>query len=88
MFGDAAAKAKGIGTLAWVDCSDKDGKKVSVLNLTPTRLFFIGRKFSISLYSFAGYFLTKTLSDSDSYSKYVSFLYDKSILQLVCWLSC
>jgi len=28
VFGDAAAKAKGIGTLAWVDCSDKDGKKL------------------------------------------------------------
>jgi thiol-disulfide isomerase/thioredoxin len=28
VYGDAAAKAKGIGTLAWVDCSDKDGKKL------------------------------------------------------------
>jgi len=28
VYGDAAAKSKGIGTLAWVDCSDKDGKKL------------------------------------------------------------
>ena len=28
VFGETATKAKGTGTLAWIDCSNKEGKKV------------------------------------------------------------
>jgi len=33
VYGEAATKAKGTATLAWIDCSTKEGKKVRRLVL-------------------------------------------------------
>ena len=42
IFGEAATKAKGTATLAWIDCSSKDGKKVIVITSLFTKLTWPG----------------------------------------------